>query len=56
MIVVTHEMGFARRVANRVVFMEEGRVLEEGASETIFTSPKEKRTQEFINRISVIQE
>ena len=42
MIVVTHEMGFARRVANRVVFMEEGRVLEEGDPETIFTSPKEK--------------
>ena len=56
MIVVTHEMGFARRVANRVVFMEEGRVLEEGESETIFTSPKEKRTREFINRITVIQE
>lgn len=56
MIVVTHEMGFARRVANRVVFMEEGRVLEEGDPETIFTSPKEKRTQEFINRITVIQE
>ena len=56
MIVVTHEMGFARRVANRVVFMEEGRVLEEGDSETIFTSPKEKRTQEFISRITSIQE
>ena len=56
MIVVTHEMGFARRVANMVVFMEEGRVLEEGDPETIFTSPKEKRTQEFINRITVIQE
>ena len=56
MIVVTHEMGFARRVANRVVFMGEGRVLEEGDPETIFTSPKEKRTQEFINRITVIQE
>ena len=56
MIVVTHEMGFARRVANRVVFMEEGRVLEEGESETIFTSPKEKRTQEFISRITSIQE
>ena len=56
MIVVTHEMGFARRVANRVVFMEEGRVLEEGDPETIFTSPKEKRTQEFISRITSIQE
>ena len=54
MIVVTHEMGFARRVANRVVFMEEGRVLEEGDPETIFTSPKEKRTQEFISRITSV--
>ena len=54
MIVVTHEMGFARRVANRVVFMEEGRVLEEGDPETIFTSPKEKRTQDFISRITSV--
>ena len=54
MIVVTHEMGFARRVANRVVVMEEGRVLEEGDPETIFTSPKEKRTQEFISRITSV--
>ena len=54
MIVVTNEMGFARRVANRVVFMEEGRVLEEGDPETIFTSPKEKRTQEFISRITSV--
>ena len=54
MIVVTHEIGFARRVANRVVFMEEGRVLEEGDPETIFTSPKEKRTQEFISRITSV--
>lgn len=54
MIVVTHEMGFARRVANRVVFMEEGRVLEEGDPETIFTFPKEKRTQEFISRITSV--
>ena len=54
MIVVTHEMGFARRVANRVVFMEDGRVVEEGDPETIFTSPKEKRTQEFISRITSV--
>ena len=54
MIVVTHEMGFARRVANRVVFMEEGRGLEEGDPENIFTSPKEKRTQEFISRITSV--
>ena len=56
MIVVTHEMGFARRVASRVVFMEEGVVVEEGDPETIFTSPKEKRTQEFISRISSVME
>ena len=56
MIVVTHEMGYARRVATMVVFMEEGRVLEEGESETIFTSTKEKRTQEFMSRITAIQE
>ena len=56
MIVVTHEMGFARRVANRVVFMEEGVVVEEGDPETIFTSPKEKRTQEFISRITSVLE
>ena len=54
MIVVTHEMGFVFFVANRVVFMEEGRVLEEGDPETIFTSPKEKRTQEFISRITSV--
>lgn len=52
MIVVTHEMGFARRVANRVVFMEEGVVVEEGSPDTIFTSPKEQRTKEFISFIS----
>ena len=56
MIVVTHEMGFARRVASRVVFMEEGIVVEEGDPETIFTSHKEKRTQEFISRISSVME
>lgn len=56
MIVVTHEMGFARRVANRVVFMEEGVVVEEGDPETIFTFPKEKRTQEFISRITSVLE
>lgn len=51
MIVVTHEMGFARDVANHVVFMEDGYIVEEGKPEDIFTNPKEKRTQEFLKRI-----
>lgn len=51
MIVVTHEMGFARDVANHVVFMEDGYIVEEGKPEEIFKNPKEKRTQEFLKRI-----
>lgn len=49
MIVVTHEMEFARRVANRVIFMENGVIVEENSPEEFFTHPKEKRTAEFIN-------
>ena len=48
MIVVTHEMNFARKVANRVVFMEDGYVVESGPSEDFFSNPKEKRSQEFL--------
>lgn len=51
MLVVTHEMGFAREVANRVVFMDGGVIVEEGPPEEIFTRPKEARTQEFLSRI-----
>lgn len=51
MVVVTHEMGFARDMADRVVFMADGLIVEEGKPEDIFTSPKEKRTQEFLNCI-----
>ena len=51
MIVVTHEMGFARDVANRVIFMADGYVVEEGKPERIFTAPKERRTQTFLSRI-----
>ena len=50
MIVVTHEMGFARDVASRVAFMDDGRILEEGAPEEIFTRPKEERTRAFLSR------
>ena len=48
MIVVTHEMNFARKVANRVVFMEDGYIVESGPSEQFFSNPKEKRSQEFL--------
>lgn len=51
MVVVTHEMGFARDVANHVVFMDGGNVVEEGHPEDIFTRPKEKRTQQFLARL-----
>jgi len=51
MVVVTHEMGFAREVADRVVFMDEGRILEEGSPQQIFTNPKHPRTQEFLAKI-----
>lgn len=51
MIVVTHEMGFARQVADRVVFMDEGKVVESGTPLEIFDSPKETRTRDFLNAI-----
>ena len=51
MVVVTHEMGFAREVANKVVFMDSGTILEEGSPEDIFIHPKEKRTQVFLSSI-----
>lgn len=51
MIVVTHEMGFAREVADRVVFMAAGEIVEVGTPEHFFTSPSEPRTQEFLSQI-----
>jgi glutamate transport system ATP-binding protein len=51
MIVVTHEMGFARRVAHRVVFMDEGQVVEEGSPETFFEAPSSLRTKQFLSKI-----
>lgn len=51
MFVVTHEMGFARDVADRVIFMADGYVVEEGKPELIFTAPKERRTQTFLSRV-----
>jgi polar amino acid transport system ATP-binding protein len=51
MIVVTHEMGFARKVADRVVFMDKGSIVEVSEPETFFTAPKNERTQEFLSKI-----
>lgn len=50
MVVVTHEMGFARDVSDRVVFMENGVIVEEGKPEDIFTAPKSESRQRFLGR------
>ena len=51
MVVVTHEMGFAREVADRVLFIDDGVILEEGAPEEIFSNPKHPRTIDFLNKV-----
>nr|WP_288643226.1 amino acid ABC transporter ATP-binding protein [uncultured Anaerobutyricum sp.] len=51
MAVVTHEMGFAKEVGTRVMFMDEGKILEQGTPEDIFGNPKEARTQEFLSKV-----
>lgn len=51
MVVVTHEMGFARDVSDRVVFMDKGFIVEEGRPAEIFNHPKQERTQQFLNRV-----
>jgi polar amino acid transport system ATP-binding protein len=51
MIIATHEMGFARDIANRVCFLDGGRILEEGPPSQIFTSPAEPRTRQFLDRV-----
>ena len=51
MVVVTHEMGFARRVADRVIFMDAGRIVEQGPPEDFFTQAKDARTQAFLSKI-----
>lgn len=51
MVVVTHEMGFARRVADRVVFMDEGRIVEDGDPDQLFDRPREERTQRFLSKV-----
>ena len=51
MVVVTHEMGFAREMADRVIFMAEGKIVEEGAPEKIFSAPEQARTREFLAKV-----
>ncbi|MFT4416508.1 amino acid ABC transporter ATP-binding protein [Fredinandcohnia humi] len=51
MVVVTHEMGFAREVADRVVYMHDGKIVEVGHPKEIFTNPKEQRTRDFLNSV-----
>ncbi|MBR3107114.1 MAG: amino acid ABC transporter ATP-binding protein [Clostridia bacterium] len=51
MVVVTHEMGFAREVADRVLFMDEGQIVEEGTPNEIFSHPQQQRTKDFLNKV-----
>jgi glutamate transport system ATP-binding protein len=51
MIVVTHEMGFARTAANRVVFMADGQIVEEATPDEFFTNPKSDRAKDFLGKI-----
>ena len=51
MVCVTHEMGFAREVADRVLFFDEGKIVEEGTPAEIFSAPKEQRTKDFLNKV-----
>jgi len=51
MVVVTHEMGFARQVSDRVIFMDDGRLTEAGTPDAIFNHPQHPRTQEFLRAI-----
>ena len=51
MVIVTHEMGFARQVADRVIFMDDGRIIEQGPPEHFFTNPTEERTKAFLGKI-----
>jgi ABC-type polar amino acid transport system ATPase subunit len=54
MLVVTHEMGFARNVADEIIFMENGVVVESGSPKQMFTSAKVKRTKEFLGKIATL--
>ena len=51
MVIVTHEMGFAKEVGDRVLFIDEGKVLESGTPEEIFNNPKNQRTKDFLSKV-----
>ena len=51
MVVVTHEMGFAREVGDRILFMDKGNIMEEGTPEEIFSNPKNPRTIDFLSKV-----
>jgi polar amino acid transport system ATP-binding protein len=51
MVMVTHEMGFAREVADRVIMMDDGTIIEEGTPSEMFENPREERTQAFLSQI-----
>ena len=53
MAVVTHEMGFAKEVADRVLFIDEGVIMEEGTPEELFTNPKSPRLQDFLSKVLI---
>ena len=51
MVIVTHEMGFAREVADRIIFVDEGKIKEEGTPEEVFGNPKNPRLKEFLSKV-----
>ena len=51
MVVVTHEMGFAKEVGDKILFMDQGKILEEGTPEEIFNNPKNPRTIDFLSKV-----
>ena len=51
MVIVTHEMGFAREVADRIIFVDEGKIIEEGTPEEFFTNPKNPRLKDFLSKV-----
>jgi polar amino acid transport system ATP-binding protein len=52
MIIVTHEMAFARDVADKIIFMDDGRILEQGSPKDVFENPREERTKQFLSRFT----
>ncbi|BBI35555.1 amino acid ABC transporter ATP-binding protein [Cohnella abietis] len=55
MVIVTHELAFAQEVANHVIFMEDGQIVEEGSPQELFVSPREERTKQFLNRFRQVE-